>query len=120
MNISGAFNLPRLGRAMGPQNSSSDMRVGLLGRIFPTRSARAKVRLPVIMAVRPDFKIKAVIEDLSKDGVRLRSRVVLHEGQVVRLKMPRETIACEIRWVNGFEAGGVLTDKSTLPDWRSC
>lgn len=103
-----------------PHKSSSDMRIRLLGHIFPSRSARAKIRLPVIMVVRPDFKIKAVIEDLSKDGVRLRSRAVLHAGQVVKLEMPREMIACEIRWVNGFEAGGVLAGKSTLPDWRSC
>jgi hypothetical protein len=78
------------------------------------------VRLPVVVAVRPDFKIKAVIEDLSKDGVRLKSRVVLHVGQVVSLEMPRETIACEIRWVSGFEAGGVLLDDNALPDWRAC
>lgn len=100
--------------------SLGDTRSGLLGRTPPSRSARAQVRLPIIMSVRPDFEIKALIEDLSKDGVRLNSRVMLHEGQVVWLKMPRETIACEIRWVNGFEAGGVLVGESVLTDWRSC
>lgn len=78
------------------------------------------MRVSVLMAVRPDFKIKAIIENLSKDGVRLKSRVVLHEGQVVSLEMPRETIACEIRWVSGFDAGGVLLDDYALPEWQAC
>ena len=78
------------------------------------------MRLPVVVAVRPDFKIKAVIDNLSKDGVRLKSRVVFHQGQVVSLELPRETIACEIRWVDGFDAGGVLLDDYALPDWRAC
>lgn len=76
--------------------------------------------LPVLMTVRPDFKVRAIIHDLSKDGVRLKSRVVLHDGQVVSLEMSRETIACEIRWVSGFDAGGVLLDEYALPDWRAC
>lgn len=72
------------------------------------------------MAVRPDFKVKALIENLSKDGVRLKSRVMLHAGQVVELEMPRETIACQVRWVDGFEAGGILVGESSLPDWQQC
>ena len=100
--------------------SSSDMRLSLLGRTFPSRSTRARVRLPVIMAVRPGFKVKAVIDDLSKDGFRLRSRAMLHARQVVTLEMPRETVACEVRWVNGFEAGGIFVNESKLPDWQTC
>lgn len=98
----------------------SPTRVGLVGQAPPIRAARARVLLPVVMTVRPDFKVRAIIHDLSKDGVRLKSRVVLNEGQVVSLEMPRETVACEIRWVSGFEAGRVLLDHYALPDWRAC
>ena len=72
------------------QKSSSGVRLGVLSRMFPGRSARARVHLSILMAVRPDFKVKAVIEDLSKDGVRLKSRVILHAGQIVNLEMLRK------------------------------
>lgn len=75
------------------------------------------MRLPVVMEIRPDFKVKAFLEDLSKDGFRIRSRAVLHVGQVVSLHMPRETVACELRWVDGFAAGGVFLTQSTLAVW---
>lgn len=100
--------------------TTSVVRQGLLGLANTLRSARARVRLPVLMTVRPDLKVKAVIEDLSKDGVRLRSRVILHEGQVVSLEMPREIIACEIRWVLGFNAGGILLTEQPVAEWRPC
>lgn len=83
----------------------------------PGRPTRARVRLPVMLEVRPDCRMKAIVEDLSKDGFRLRSRALLHVGQVVSLHMPRGTVVCELRWVDGFTAGGVFLDKSTLAVW---
>lgn len=98
------------------QKSPSDVRLGVLRRMVPDRSARARVHLSIIMAVRPDFKVKAVIENLSKDGVRIKSRVLLYAGQVIELEMPRETFACQVRWVSGFEAGGILVRDPSLAD----
>ena len=97
--------------------SSPTVRKDLIPSDVASRPARARVRLHAMMEVRPDFTVKAILEDLSKDGFRLRSRVILHAGQIVTLHMPRETVACELRWVDGFEAGGVFLDRSTLAVW---
>ena len=92
-------------------------REGLVCSDVAGRPSRARVRLPVMLEVRPDCRVKAIIEDLSKDGFRLRSRALLHVGQVVTLHMPRETLECELRWADGFNAGGVFLNKSTLAVW---
>jgi hypothetical protein len=69
------------------------------------------------MAWRSDLPVKALNEDISKEGFRLRSRAVLHVGQLITLTMPSETIAAEVRWVDGFEAGGVFLEKCDLAVW---
>lgn len=71
----------------------------------------------VLLALRSDVSTKAFIEDISKEGFRLRSRAVLHVGQRIRLTMPRETIAAQVRWVDGFEAGGEFVKKAGLAAW---
>ena len=71
----------------------------------------------VNLELGPDTIIKAVIGDLSKDGFRLRSGAVLHVGQKVTMHLPRETVACELRWVNGMQAGGVFADAPAAPAW---
>lgn len=93
------------------------LRRGLLCSDVAHRPSRACVRLSVVLEVRPDFKVKAIIENLSKDGFRLRSRAILHVGQVVDLHMPRESVSGELRWVDGFNAGGVFRDEPTLANW---
>ncbi len=73
--------------------------------------------MPVFLELAPDIKIKAIIDDLSKDGFRLRSRAVLHVGQSVTLHLPREAVACELCWVDGLEAGGVFREAAEAPRW---
>lgn len=73
--------------------------------------------MSTVLEIQPDFRVKAIIADLSKDGFRLRSRALLHVGQIVKLHMPREMVPCELRWVDGFNAGGVFLEKSNLADW---
>lgn len=115
MVISREFNSNRYLARMGRSATTSEK---ILTRQRSSdalvRAPRAKVRMPVRLTTRPGFTAQAFFEDLSKDGFRLRSPIVLHVGQLISLEMPRETVACEVRWVDGFEAGGVFFTKPTL------
>lgn len=86
-------------------------------REHPGRPKRVLVNLPVVLEIGLDSKAKAVIEDLSQDGFRLRSEVPLHAGQALKMHLPREIVECELRWVDGFTAGGIFHRRANPAQW---
>lgn len=86
-------------------------------REHPGRGRRVKVAMTVGLALTPSCKIKAIIEDFSANGFRLRSRLVLHVGQQFTMQMPRGDATCHVRWVDGYRCGGVFEDKIIEPIW---
>jgi len=54
------------------------------------------------------------VMDLSSDGFRLELADELMEGEQILLRLGRETVRAEIRWVRGKEAGGVFLQASGL------
>jgi hypothetical protein len=87
------------------------------GREHPERAERVKVRMPVDLELSPNSLVRAIIDDLSRDGFRLRSRAILHEGQSLKMHLPRATVTCELRWVDGLQAGGVFIEAPDAPSW---
>jgi hypothetical protein len=73
--------------------------------------------MTVCLDLQTGERVKAIVEDLSKSGFRLRSSALLHPAQKLRMKLPKETLACEVRWVDGLEAGGVFTESLEVPSW---
>lgn len=73
--------------------------------------------MPVVLELAPDRKVKATIGDLSHNGFRLKSDSLLHVGQSMKMLMPRETVSCELRWVDGHDAGGVFHEEARPPAW---
>lgn len=93
----------------------------ILDRVKPReparRPTRVKVTMPIMLEVSPGRTVKAIIDDLSKDGFRLRSRAPLEVGQRVKIHMPRETVDCELLWVDGQCAGGVFAETAQAAIW---
>jgi hypothetical protein len=87
------------------------------GRERVARARRVKVSMGVGLELREGSIVKAVIDNLSKDGFGLRSGAVLHSGQRLTMHLPRATLACEIRWIDGLQAGGVFAEASAAPSW---
>lgn len=73
--------------------------------------------MSITLELSKDCAVKAIIEDLSSDGFRLRSRALLHPGQRVRMRLPRDTLDCKLLWVDGIVAGGVFEKSPELPIW---
>jgi hypothetical protein len=82
----------------------------LRAREHPGRPPRVQVNMNVVVEFETGATIKAVIQDLSTGGFRLRSRTLFYVAQRVKLHLPREIVEGELRWVDGFEAGGVFDD----------
>lgn len=83
----------------------------------PGRRRRVTVSMPVTLELAPNCTIKAIIDDLSACGFRLRSRVILHVGQQVIMRMPRGKMPCRLRWVDGHRAGGEFIDEAREATW---
>lgn len=89
----------------------------LQNREHSSRSRRVKISMTVMLELGPHCTVKAIIDDLSKDGFRLRSRAILHPGQLLKMQLHRETVACQLRWTDGFEAGGVFCEHAEVREW---
>ena len=81
------------------------------------RPRRVAIHLEVVLELSPAKLARAIVDDISKDGFRLRTRAVLRPGQRVFLHMRRDRVACEVRWVSRPEAGGVFIDAAAPPSW---
>lgn len=86
-------------------------------REHPGRSKRVRINLPVILEIRRGSEVKAVIEDLSQDGFRFRSEVPLRAGEALKMRLPRGVVDCELRWVDGYNAGGVFKQPDSAAQW---
>ena len=75
------------------------------------RDRRVTLNLETSLTDSTGVKIKAVVVDLSRTGVRLQISEPLFVGETVDLEMGRSGYAkLQILWVTGFEAGGVFLD----------
>ena len=82
-----------------------------------TRPRRVSVQLKVMLELTAGNLVKAIVDDVSKDGFRLRTRAILHPGQTVFMHLQRERLTCEVRWVSRPEAGGVFIGAAAAPSW---
>jgi hypothetical protein len=73
--------------------------------------------MPVTLTLDSGHRVKAIVDDLSKSGFRLRSRALLHLGQTFDMHLPRDTVACELRWSEGVAAGGIFIGNLNAPAW---
>lgn len=90
--------------------------VGLLrGRV--SRARRVGVSMPAVLQLSPNCEVSAELHNLSSDGFRLRSKIALRAGQKFRMRIDRETLHCQIKWVNSVEAGGVFLNAPKVSEW---
>lgn len=91
------------------------MREWVHAREYPARPRRVKVQMAVHVELSPDNVVKGLVDDLSSDGFRLRCAALLHHGQRFKMRLARETVACELRWVRGLRSGGVFLELPDVP-----
>ena len=80
----------------------------------PQRARRIPVSMDGMLIASDGVESKVRVTDLSSDGFRLELTDELIDGEQVQLRLGRETIRGEIRWVRGKEAGGVFLQGSGL------
>ena len=80
----------------------------------PQRARRIPVSMDGVLVASDGVESKVRVTDLSSEGFRLELTDELMEGEQVQLRLGRETIRGEIRWVRGKEAGGVFLQGSGL------
>jgi hypothetical protein len=74
---------------------------------------RTDVKLPVTFSLSANSVAKGRVIDLSPNGFRIRTSVVLYPGQRIRMQLPNAEASCELRWTTGFEAGGMFLKQGT-------
>jgi PilZ domain-containing protein len=99
------------------KRSAEKMSAWVEDREHASRDRRVIVRMPVVLEADSGLTIEALVADLSKSGFRLTSNAVLHVGQVLTMRLPRENVLCEICWVDGLESGGIFRGRANLPAW---
>ena len=73
--------------------------------------------MPVVLESDSGWTMDALIADLSKTGFRLTASAILHVGQMLTMRLPRETVRCQVCWVDGLEAGGIFNGRAGVPTW---
>lgn len=72
------------------------------------RDQRVQLSMSVVLELAPGRSINAKIDNVSLEGCRIHSDALLHVGQKIRVRMPREIVSCEVRWADGLTAGGAF------------
>jgi hypothetical protein len=67
-----------------------------------------------VLVASDGIESKVRVADLSSGGFRLELTDEVLPGERVELRLGRETVIGEIRWVRGTEAGGVFLQESGL------
>ena len=84
----------------------------------PTRPPERPRRIPVsmdgILVASDGIESKVRVTDLSSGGFRLELTDELMVGEEVVLRLGRERVRGQIRWVRGKEAGGVFLESSGI------
>jgi hypothetical protein len=99
------------------KRSPETMSAWVHAREHASRDRRVIVRMPVVLESESGSIIDALVADLSKCGFRLTSSAILHVGQVLTMRLPRENVLCKICWVDGSDAGGIFHGRAKLPAW---
>lgn len=99
------------------KRSAETMSAWVRDREHASRDRRVIVRMSVVLESDSGWTTDALVADLSKNGFRLTSSAVLHVGQVLTMRLPREHVLCKICWVDGLEAGGIFHGRAKLPSW---
>jgi c-di-GMP-binding flagellar brake protein YcgR len=74
-----------------------------------TRPPRIDVQNQAMLIFSDGSEVRVTVTDLSEGGFRLTSEEILVAGEQVRLRADRHgEVRAEIRWVDGFKAGGVF------------
>lgn len=81
------------------------------------RPRRVNLAMKIVLELSPGSEVDAFLQNLSKDGFRLTSETQLHAGQQLKMRLARETVDCELLWVDGLEAGGVFEKQAQEPRW---
>ena len=77
----------------------------------PRRAPRIDLHAPASLTVDGSNHVEITLLDLSSGGFRLRSEELLQQGERVTIHTGAEDgMPAEIRWVRGFEAGGVFLE----------
>jgi hypothetical protein len=79
------------------------------------RPPRIATRIDAVLIDSDGGRLEVMITDLSSEGFRLQTSETLQIGERVRLCTARygENLA-EIKWAEGFEAGGIFLEPVTL------
>jgi hypothetical protein len=72
------------------------------------RSPRIDVRNDAVLILSDGSEVPVTVFDLSESGFRLQSDEILEVGEEVRLRDRNGDMRAQIRWVTGFEAGGMF------------
>jgi hypothetical protein len=74
----------------------------------PKRAPRVDVRKGAIVVNSDGDEIGVTLLDISGSGFRLQLSDKLHIGEFVQLRVDDDTVAAQIKWVLGDEAGGTF------------
>jgi hypothetical protein len=72
------------------------------------RAPRVDVRKGAIVINSDGDEIDVTLLDISGSGFRLQLSDKLHIGEFVQLRVDDDTVAAQIKWVLGDEAGGTF------------
>lgn len=72
------------------------------------RPPRIDVQTEAMLTFADGSTVRVIVTDISHGGFRLRSEELLEAGEKVQLRDRHGEAAAEIRWVDGFTAGGVF------------
>jgi hypothetical protein len=90
------------------KRSAEKMYQWVNGREHVGRARRVMIRMPVLLELAEGRLVEAMLADLSSAGFKLRCGSPLRPGQEMMMRLPHQRISCEVRWVNGDEAGGLF------------
>jgi hypothetical protein len=72
------------------------------------RAPRIDIRKPATVINSDGAAVKAIILDVSGSGFRLEVSENLRIGEFVTLRVDRDDVPAQIRWILGNEAGGAF------------
>lgn len=76
-----------------------------------SRAPRVSSHLRATLIDSNGREMPGIVTDISKSGFRIKSEEPLMIGECVRVRVDRYgNYAAQIRWANGFDAGGVFLD----------
>ena len=79
------------------------------------RETRISVSYEGVLTTADGHEVTVVVRDVSASGFRIELAEELLEGELVQMRIGKQaTIAAEIKWALGGEAGGVFLEPLEL------